>query len=107
MQPSPATIAERAGNVLVSVASVWETAIKQSIGELAVDGDLWAEAERSGLRFVDITRADAEGVRDLPLHHRDPFDRLVVAQARRRGAEIVTSDAHIVRYEVDVIDAER
>jgi PIN domain nuclease of toxin-antitoxin system len=100
-----ASMTARAGEVLVSVASVWEVAIKQSIGKLAAPDDLWDQAESNGLRIVDITRADAEGVRSLPPHHRDPFDRLLVAQARRLGAELVTADPRLGLYDVDIIAA--
>ena len=91
--------------MLVSVASVWEVAIKQSIGKLDAPDDLWDQAESNGLRIVDITRADAEGVRDLPPHHRDLFDRLLIAQARRLGAELLTADPRLARYDVDVVAA--
>ena len=101
------TLSSKPGDVLVSVASVWEVAIKQSIGRLPAPGGLWDRAETNGLRLVEITRADAEGVRHLPLLHRDPFDRLLVSQARRLGAELMTSDEKIASYDVRVVTADR
>jgi PIN domain nuclease of toxin-antitoxin system len=100
-------LADAAGSVIVSVASIWEVAIKQSTGRLSFPSDLWDSIEPSGVRIVDITRADAEGVRDLPLHHRDPFDRILVSQARRLSAELVTADQQISRYDVAIVRADR
>ena len=99
-------IVSAAGNVIVSVASVWEASIKQSIGKLSAPLSLWSQAEADGYRLADITRADAEAVRDLPFHHRDPFDRLILAHAARLEARVVTADPAFMRYDVDVIRAD-
>ncbi len=101
------TIAEAPGQILVSVASVWEVAIKASIGKLKVPDTLWDEAESSGLGLVDVSRADAEGVRHLPFHHRDPFDRLLISQAQRLGVPLVTTDRRFRDYDVEWIPADR
>lgn len=106
--PSARTaLRDRPGEVLVSVASVWEVAIKQSVGKLTVPPTLWDQAESNGLRIIGITRTDAEAVATLPRHHRDPFDRLLVAQAHGLGADLMTSDTRIEQYDVNVVRAER
>lgn len=95
------------GPLLASVASVWETTIKRSLGRLAVPDSLWDDVVRSGVDLIVITRPDVEAVAALPLHHHDPFDRLLIAQARERGATFVTADRRAADYAVDVIDAVR
>jgi len=97
----------RADNrVAVSAASAWDIAIKQSIGKLTLPGpaERWLPgvmAER-GLEWLDVTPDDALGVRTLPWHHRDPFDRLLVAQAMRGGWTLVTRDETLAAYGVPV-----
>ena len=93
------------GPVLASTASVWETTIKRSLGRLAAPDSLWDDIVASGVDIIGISREDAEAVGELPLHHRDPFDRLLIAQARRRGATFVTADRRVALYDVGVTDA--
>lgn len=93
------------GPVLASTASVWETTIKRSLGRLTAPDSLWDDIVASGVDIIGISREDAEAVGELPLHHRDPFDRLLIAQARRRGAAFVTADRRVALYDVDVTDA--
>jgi PIN domain nuclease of toxin-antitoxin system len=102
-----ATLIRRADEVHFSVVSAWEIAIKSAIGKLTVsnDVDLSDELERSSFDTLPITLAHAEAVRALPMLHRDPFDRLLVAQARVEGLTIVSGDDHLTRYDVPVIDA--
>jgi PIN domain nuclease of toxin-antitoxin system len=94
--------------VYASHVSLWEMAIKRSIGRLdqldrkAVD---WFDhfVPRSGLRQLPIAPNHLGAVEDLPRLHHDPFDRLLVTQARREGMTIVTLDSHVRQYDVDVI----
>ena len=102
LKGSAAAVLEDPGcEVLFSVASVWEMAIKASLGRadfgVSVD-DLVDAARASG--FVELpVRADvALAVGALPMHHRDPFDRLLVAQAMALPARLVTADAQLQRY---------
>lgn len=78
--------------VLVSVASIWEMSIKISLGKLEAFGDIPGTIERAGYRTPPILARHAEAVRDLPWHHRDPFDRILVAQARHEGLRLLTVD---------------
>lgn len=90
----------------VSAVTAWEIAIKQSLGKLDLPGpaEAWllAAVNASGLRWLDVSPTDAVSVRTLPWHHRDPFDRLLVAQAQR-GFVLVTNDAHIPSYGVTTL----
>lgn len=87
---------------LVSAASVWELAIKQHLGKLTLGGDVrsWvARAVRElSLDRLDITFAHAAAVEHLPDVHRDPFDRLLVAQARSEGVVLLTGDEQLLGY---------
>jgi PIN domain nuclease of toxin-antitoxin system len=95
---------DREADVYVSSASVWEVAIKQAIGKLEPP-DLPEQMRTSGFLILDITAEHAMTAGRLPLHHRDPFDRMLVAQAQLEGLTLVTRDAHVQKYDVDVLNA--
>lgn len=83
----------------VSSASIWEAAIKAGLGKLDVDIDLLAaEIARGGFTELPITFAHAAMVRTLPELHRDPFDRILIAQAIVEPLHLITSDAILTRY---------
>ena len=98
-------IRDPANDVVASAGSIWQIEIKRSLGKLRVEVDLVPELERVGVGVLSITAADATRAARLPLHHRDPFDRMVVAQAQRLGAVVVTRDRAFSAYEVDVLPA--
>jgi PIN domain nuclease of toxin-antitoxin system len=100
-----AAIADPANDVLVSAATVWELAIKRQLGKLDAPVDLGAAV--IALKFIGlpITLADGESAASLPRHHGDPFDRMLVAQARRLGAVVVTRDPTFALYGVEVLPA--
>ena len=90
--------------VYVSAASVWEAAIKVGKAKLQVPtDDLPAELEREGFDLLPVTPEDGWAVRELPHHHNDPFDRLIVAQAQTSGLPILTADPAFRAYDVDVL----
>jgi PIN domain nuclease of toxin-antitoxin system len=91
-------------DVYVSAASVWEVAIKQSIGKLAEPADLPEIVRDSGFRELPITAAHALAAGRLPLIHRDPFDRVLVAQARCEGLTLASRDPRVRRYDVPLLD---
>jgi PIN domain nuclease of toxin-antitoxin system len=91
--------------VYVSAATVWEIAIKQSIGKLEAPSDLEAQIERHRFEPLSITMAHAYAAGFLPRHHDDPFDRLLVAQAAAEGLTIVTRDPRIGQYGVPTLEA--
>jgi PIN domain nuclease of toxin-antitoxin system len=90
-----------ANRVLYSAASVWEIAIKQALGRARFDFDATAialEAQRVGFSELPVFAMAAAGVAKLPAHHRDPFDRLLVAQALSEPARLLTADPVLVPY---------
>jgi len=90
--------------VYVSAASVWEAAIKVGKAKLRVPtDDLPAELEREGFDLLPVTAADGWAVRNLPDHHSDPFDRLIIAQAQSAGLPVLTVDPAFRDYDVDVL----
>jgi PIN domain nuclease of toxin-antitoxin system len=85
--------------VHVSAASLWEIAIKASLGKLAVDSDLLEEElATAGFQPLPITWQHTVRVRKLPMHHRDPFDRMLIAQAVSEPLHLLTHDAALSRY---------
>ena len=89
--------------VHLSAATVWEIALKQASGKLPGPPDLPEIAQEAGFRAVPITATHGATAGRLPLLHRDPFDRILVAQAQCEGLTLVTHDADIQRYEVDLL----
>jgi PIN domain nuclease of toxin-antitoxin system len=92
-------IGDPSAAVYASAASVWEIAIKRSLGKLEV-ADGWFEALQEDFEPLSITAAHARRAGALPQHHTDPFDRMVIAQALEEGLTIVTADAAFNRYDV-------
>ncbi len=93
-----ASIETADNRVLVSAASVWEIAIKRRLGKLAFSGSPTAAIGANGFEELAILPIDAEHAGELPWRHADPFDRLLVAQAARLGATLVTADAAVRGY---------
>jgi len=88
-----------ASEVFVSAASIWEIAIKAKIGKLEGDPDVFVEAiEESGFRELMISSRHAAKVHELPLYHRDPFDRLLIAQALTEPMQFLTADSMLEQY---------
>ena len=96
---------ERASELAFSVVSFAEIGVKAAVGRLVVPADLHEHIVRSGLRILGLAPDHGLGVADLPMHHRDPFDRLLISQARCEGLAFVTADARFSAYDVPVIDA--
>jgi PIN domain nuclease of toxin-antitoxin system len=98
-------IADASNDVLVSAATVWEIEIKRALGKLEAPRGLVAAFEPAGLGSLPITTRDAESASSLPPHHRDPFDRMLVAQAKRLDAVVVSRDQSFAPYDVEVLPA--
>jgi PIN domain nuclease of toxin-antitoxin system len=86
--------------VFISAASVWEVAIKQALGKLTAPADLLDILGRSGLMELPIRHRHALAAGGLPPLHRDPVDRMLVAQARCEGLTLLTRDPQVQRYDV-------
>ena len=96
---------ETAEDVAVSVVSGMEIAIKQAVGKLVDEAALLDDPVEHDLGSVPVTWAHARELRLLPLLHRDPFDRLLVAQARVERRTLVTSDTQVRAYDVATMPA--
>lgn len=101
-------VRDRSNEVILSAASSWEIAIKYAIGKLPLPEPpdfLFHRTTDLGVVRLDLRHEHAMGVATLPLHHRDPFDRILVVQARIEGLTILTSDPAFDPYDVDVLHA--
>ncbi len=91
----------------LSLASVWEMQIKHQLGKLPIGQplvDLLRDHQtRNALRLEAVTLPDIPALSPLPPHHRDPFDRILIAQAKRGGFQLVSCDPEIAKYEVEVL----
>lgn len=97
--PAAARRLIRDADVHVSAASIWEISIKAALGKLRADpGEVLAALEPAGFLQLPIVGEHAARVARLPLLHRDPFDRLLVAQALTEPMRLVTNDASLGRY---------
>lgn len=106
-RPARAAIADPDRLVYASAASAYELAFKSTLGRLTapwpVERWLPAQLRLNGLMAFAISTAHAAHAGSLPMHHRDPFDRLLVAQAQLESLAIVTADPAIARYDVETI----
>lgn len=101
-------LADDANDTVVSVASVWEIAIKHALGRLNVPVDrLDALIAELGCTLLPITLPHAIAAGALPRHHTDPFDRMLIAQARHEALTLVTADVTLRRYDVAILSAAR
>lgn len=100
--PTAAIEAEET-EAFVSAASLWEIAIKAGLGKLDAPEDLPQRVEQLGFELLAVSAEHAWAVRHLPRHHRDPFDRLLIAQAQVERLPIVTADPSFDAYDVTVV----
>ncbi len=91
--------------VVVSHVTLWEIAIKNALGKLDAPDNLLDLCANDGFELLPVDLPHIEAVRQLPLLHRDPFDRMLVAQARVERLTLVTRDASMMRYDVKVMNA--
>ena len=87
----------------VSVATIWEAEIKGGLGKLQLDVDMIEAARGADAQLLPIEAEDAVSAARLPLHHRDPFDRMIVAHAMRHKLTLVTHDRVMERYLVPLL----
>ena len=98
-------IEDGANEVFVSVVSAWEIEIKRAKGKLAVSVPLRDALAEQRFRTLPVTLPYALAVESLPRRHRDPFDRMLIAQARLEGMTLVTSDREVRHYPVATLPA--
>ena len=100
--PARRAIAE-AQIVFVSAATAWEAAIKAALGRLRLPDTIEAGVIDSGFEKLPISFSHAESAARLPPHHADPFDRMLVAQARVETLTLVTHDRRLAAYDVEIL----
>lgn len=91
--------------IFYSAASLWELRIKESTGKLELPENFSAILQSEPFEALAVTIKHTEALRGLPLHHRDPFDRMLIAQAVSEKLTLLTRDEHIPLYEVASITA--
>lgn len=104
-EKSRALIADGRNQVYVSAASHWEISIKRSLGKLEAPHDMDSIVEDQGFAKLAISAFHGDQAGLLPEHHKDPFDRMLVAQAQAEGLLLMTSDSKIPLYGIRVLHA--
>jgi PIN domain nuclease of toxin-antitoxin system len=97
------SIEDTGNDIAVSAVTIWEICIKRSIGKLEFTGSPVVACQEAGFRFLDVTAAHAEVAGDLPRHHGDPFDRMLIAQAKSEDLVLVTEDRQFSLYGVPLL----
>lgn len=100
-----AAIADPRNDVFVSAITGWEIAVKRAKGKMTAPDNLSTIVDERGFRHLPLTMRHAERAGDLPVHHQDPFDRFLIAQAQTEGLVLVTRDARIPLYGVRTLTA--
>jgi PIN domain nuclease of toxin-antitoxin system len=89
--------------IFISATVIWEIRIKQSLGKLEIPGNFRRILEKQSFEMLPFTVEHAHAVGDLPSYHRDPFDRMLIAQAKVERFTIITHDPIFTRYQVPII----
>jgi PIN domain nuclease of toxin-antitoxin system len=100
-----AALEDPTSTAIVSAASIWEIAIKRSLGKLVAPDEILEAVRAAGFETLDMTPEHAERAGTLPPHHRDPFDRMLVAQALVEGCTLLTRDDALAAYGVPLLTA--
>lgn len=103
--PARHAIEFEAAEIRVSVATVWELEIKRASGKIQLDDTIWDGLAARRVSIISISLTDALAAARLPLHHRDPFDRMIIAQALNRGLTVITRDRTFEHYGVATLRA--
>lgn len=104
-EPARKVIADPTHTIMLSAASAWEMGIKQRLGRLDFPPNLEEVLEKERIEMLAITIAHALGVGSLPMHHQDPFDRMLIAQAKHEQLILITRDKQIGQYDVQTLGA--
>jgi len=96
---------DASARLFLSVVSIWELEIKVQARKLSLPTDLWDELPGLAIEVIAVLQSDAIRAARLPLHHRDPFDRMIIAQALARGLTVATRDAAFASYGVPILRA--
>ena len=98
-------VADPANDILISMVSLWEIAVKVRVGKLQADiAEIINAVQREGFTVLDIGVAHLVTLAELPMHHRDPFDHLLIAQAMTEDATFMSEDRNAPRYPVRMVN---
>ncbi|WP_316354325.1 type II toxin-antitoxin system VapC family toxin [Candidatus Trichorickettsia mobilis] len=89
--------------IFVSVASLWELQIKKSLNKISLPDKFASQLQEHGYELLNITHEHIAKLDDLPMIHRDPFDRMLIAQSIYENIPLITKDAEIVKYNIQII----
>jgi PIN domain nuclease of toxin-antitoxin system len=103
--PARLAIADPANTAVISAVSAWEISVKKALGKLAAPDDLEQQIQSGGFVPLPITIGHGVAAGELERHHDDPFDRMLIAQARAEGLTIVTRDKRFSDYGVSLLAA--
>jgi PIN domain nuclease of toxin-antitoxin system len=98
-----AALTDPENRAVVSAATIWEISIKRHAGRLEFEGDLIAACAASEVELMPMTAQHAELAGNLPLHHTDPFDRMLIAQAKIESLVLVTQDRKLLLYGIPTL----
>ncbi len=90
--------------IVLSAVVIWEIRIKQALGKLKIAPEFYNVIKQQGFEILSITPDHAYAVGNLPMHHRDPFDRMLIAQALLEGFTIMTHDGIFKKYEIPIME---
>lgn len=97
-------ISDKANNIFISSVSLWEMAIKKGLGRLTLPRNIVEILQAEGFQIMPIGHEEALGISDLPQIHQDPFDRMLVMQAKLYNCVLITRDKNIMDYPVITIN---
>jgi len=97
-------IADPENLIILSAVVIWEIRIKQALGKLEIPQNFYRVVKDQGFELLSITADHAHAVGDLPMHHRDPFDRMIIAQAKLENLHVVTHDIMFQKYDIPVLE---
>ena len=100
-----ATITKPQNRIFISAANVWQISIKSQLGKLKIEESIPLLLPNEGFEELSITGLHAQEAANLPRHHKDPFDRTLIAQARLERLTLISTDNNIADYDVDLFKA--
>jgi PIN domain nuclease of toxin-antitoxin system len=98
-------IVDQQNIICVSLISLWEISIKQNIGRLDIPKEFFEVVITGGFEMLPLSIAQIEQYQKLPLHHRDPFDRMLIVQAKEQKLILITRDSEISKYDIKLLKA--
>lgn len=98
-------IADGKNLVFISTAVIWEIRIKQALGKLEIPRNFRKVLDEQSFESLDITADHAHALIDLPMHHRDPFDRMLIAQTKVENWTLLSRDARMKLYDIPLVEA--